>query len=144
MPAGAIVYVDGQLVAGKTPMTVALTDDDYHALRVEKPGYETVHAQAQARRDGALPPVVPRRRRRQPRGTLFVDAAGPAEVWIDGQYSGFMTPTPGLRVTAGEHARRAARRRRARRSTRCARRCDQGDTARLTLQLAPRDAGAAR
>ena len=39
-----------------------------------------------------------------PRGTVYVDAAGPAAVWIDGQYSGFMTPTPGLRVAAGEHA----------------------------------------
>ena len=40
----------------------------------------------------------------RPRGTIYVDAAAPAAVWIDGQYSGFMTPTPGLMVAAGEHA----------------------------------------
>ena len=27
----------------------------------------------------------------------------PIAVWIDGQYSGFLTPTPGLIVAAGDH-----------------------------------------
>jgi hypothetical protein len=40
---------------------------------------------------------------RQPRGTLLVDSNGIAEVWIDGAFSGFTTPTVDLRVPIGVH-----------------------------------------
>jgi hypothetical protein len=102
VPAGAVAFVDGALVAGKTPLTVELTDGDYHVLRIEKAGYETVTKKLKPDDAGALPPFV-LAPESEPRGIVFVDAAGPAAVWIDGQYSGFMTPTPGLIVSAGVH-----------------------------------------
>jgi tRNA A-37 threonylcarbamoyl transferase component Bud32 len=103
MPAGATVYLDGALVAGKTPVSVTVSDDEYHAVRIEKPGYRTAIQKIEPEQERPLPPamLVPDQ---EPRGTLFVDAAGPAEVWVDGQYTGFMTPTPGLRLPAGTHA----------------------------------------
>jgi len=102
VPAGAVAFVDGALVAGKTPLTVELPDGDYHVLRIEKAGYETVTKKLKPDDSGALPPFV-LAPESEPRGIVFVDAAGPAAVWIDGQYSGFMTPTPGLIVSAGVH-----------------------------------------
>ena len=41
-PDGASLYVDGHLVPGTTPTTVALTVDDFHELRAERDGYETL------------------------------------------------------------------------------------------------------
>ena len=102
MPAGASVLVDGALVAGKTPLSFDISDGEYHSIRVEKPGYETYLLKLKPEQSGALPPVV-LAPETHPRATLFVDADLPAAVWIDGQYSGFLTPTPGLRVEAGEH-----------------------------------------
>ena len=133
VPAGAIVFVDDELVAGKTPLSFSLSEGEYHAVRIEKPGYETVTRKLKPDDTNALEPIV-LEQEAEPRGTVYVDAAGPAAVWIDGQYSGFMTPTPGLRVTAGAHAielRDAAGKildeQRAH--------VDKGETARLTLQL---------
>ena len=102
VPAGATVFVDGALAAGKTPLSVELTDGEYHVVRIEKVGYETVTKKLKPDDTEALPPfaLTPES---EPRGIVFVDAAGPAAVWIDGQYSGFMTPTPGLIVGAGTH-----------------------------------------
>ncbi|HXU73932.1 MAG TPA: serine/threonine-protein kinase [Polyangia bacterium] len=102
VPPGAIVFRDGELVAGKTPLTLTLSDGEYHALRIEKAGYETATKRISPDDANQLAPFV-LEVEREPRGTIFVDAGGPAAVWIDGQYSGFMTPTPGLRVSAGEH-----------------------------------------
>ena len=102
VPAGAVAFVDGALVAGKTPLSVELTDGDYHVVRIEKAGYETVTKKLAPDDTGTLPPFV-LAPESEPRGIVFVDAAGPAAVWIDGQYSGFMTPTPGLIVSAGVH-----------------------------------------
>ncbi len=103
VPAGAVVFLDDALVAGKTPLSFALTEGEYHALRIEKPGYETVTKKLKPDDRVELEPIV-LEQEKEPRGTVYVDAAGPGAVWIDGQYSGFMTPTPGLRVSAGVHA----------------------------------------
>jgi hypothetical protein len=103
VPADATVYLDGALVAGKTPVNIEVSDDEYHLVRVEKPGYRT-WAQKIAPEDDAPLPSVMLAPESVPRGTLFVDAAAPCEVWIDGRYSGFLTPTPGLRLATGEHA----------------------------------------
>jgi hypothetical protein len=102
VPTGATVYLDEALVAGKTPVSIDVSDDEYHVVRVEKPGYLTwVH---KIKPEDSTPlPSVTLAAETAPRGTLFVDAAAPCEVWIDGRYSGFMTPTPGLRLAAGAH-----------------------------------------
>jgi hypothetical protein len=39
-PAGAKVFVDGELV-GESPVTVAMTRDEYHTVEIQKDGYET-------------------------------------------------------------------------------------------------------
>ncbi|HEY2744760.1 MAG TPA: serine/threonine-protein kinase [Polyangia bacterium] len=136
VPAGAVVFVDDELVAGKTPLSFALSEGDYHAIRIEKPGYETVTRRLGPDEKLALDPQSPivLEQEKEPRGTVYVDAAGPAAVWIDGQYSGFMTPTPGLRVSAGVHAielRDAAGKPLDRQRAKV----DKGETVRLTLQL---------
>jgi hypothetical protein len=103
VPAGARVFLDGGLVAAATPVTVELSDGDYHMVRIEKPGYETVLKRLKPDDDEAqLAPIV-LSAETEPRGTVFVDASLPHEVWIDGQYSGFRTPTPGLLTSVGEH-----------------------------------------
>ncbi|HEY1584319.1 MAG TPA: PEGA domain-containing protein, partial [Polyangia bacterium] len=133
VPAGAVVFLDDQLVAGKTPLSFAVTEGEYHALRIEKPGYETVTKKLKPDDNIALEPIV-LEQEKEPRGTVYVDAAGPAAVWIDGQYSGFMTPTPGLRVSAGVHAielRDAAGKILDAQHPHI----DKGETARLTLQI---------
>jgi len=102
VPAGATVFLDGGLVAGKTPLSFELIEGEYHVVRVEKAGYQTVTRKLKPDDHNALSPIV-LEAETQPRGTVFVDAAAPAAVWIDGQYSGFFTPTPGLIVAAGDH-----------------------------------------
>lgn len=138
VPPGATAFVDGALVAGKTPLSFEVTDGDYHVLRVEKPGYEPVTRRLVPDDSAPLAPIVLTVETR-PRGTLFVDAAAPAAVWIDGQYSGFMTPTPGLLVSSGEHV---VQLRDARGAVLDEARAQvgQGETARLVLELRPRRA----
>jgi hypothetical protein len=103
VPDGATVYLDGMLVAGRTPVMVSVSDDEYHEIRLERDGYETVrHKLKPEETTGAMGRIV-LRPESQPRGTLFVDAAAPSEVWIDDQYSGFLTPTPPLHVAPGDH-----------------------------------------
>ncbi|HEX6835307.1 MAG TPA: serine/threonine-protein kinase, partial [Polyangia bacterium] len=102
VPPGATVFVDGALMPARTPLSFELVDGEYHAVRVEKAGYETVTRKLTPDDGGALAPIV-LSPETHPRGTVYVDAAAPSAVWIDGQYSGFMTPTPGLLVGVGEH-----------------------------------------
>jgi len=102
VPAGATVFVDGTIVAAKTPLSFELTEGEYHAVKVEKPGYETVTRKIGPDDTNELASIE-LVAETQPRGVFFVDASAPAAVWIDGQYSGFLTPTPGLIVAAGEH-----------------------------------------
>jgi serine/threonine-protein kinase len=135
VPTGAIVFVDGALVAGETPVSFELSDGDYHAVRIEKPGYRTVTKKLGPDDQAPLPTLL-LEAETLPRGTVYVDASGPSAVWIDGQYSGFMTPTPGLMVAAGEHR---VELRDATGAVLDAVRThvDKGSTARLVLQMRP-------
>ncbi len=102
MPPGAVVWLDGTLVAGRTPAMLTVSDDDFHELRLELAGYEPVVAslKPESRSDKLSWPLVPEQ---HARGTLLVEANGPAEVWIDDSPSGFTTPTVGILLAEGEH-----------------------------------------
>ena len=132
MPPGATVYLDNALVAGKTPVSVDVSDDEYHVIRIEKAGYQTTVHKLKPEENVPLPTVT-LAPETSPRGTIFVDAAAPAEVWIDGQYSGFMTPTPGLRLKVGPHTLELRNGERAGEHARVI--VKQGDTARFILDL---------
>jgi tRNA A-37 threonylcarbamoyl transferase component Bud32 len=101
-PAGARLFLDGKLVAANTPARVLVTEDDFHELRIERDGY-----QSQVR------PIVPEDRsarlevrlqqQRKQGGSLMVDAIAEAEVWIDGENTGYVTPTIWFEVSVGKH-----------------------------------------
>ena len=103
VPDGAAVFVDGAKIPGETPVTVTLTDDDFHEIRVEKLGYEP-ETRAVKPEDHDAVVTLPLRPERQPRGLVAVEAAPGDELWIDGKNSGYLTPTLPIRLTAGEHA----------------------------------------
>ncbi len=101
-PDGASLYVDGHLVPGTTPTTVALTVDDFHELRAEREGYETlVRALKPEDQDAVV--TMSLQAERRPRGTLVVEAQDVAEVWLDGVPTGLTTPTLGFHVATGDH-----------------------------------------
>ena len=102
VPNGASVFLDGSLMSGQTPLSLLIADGEYHLLRIEKDGYETYEHRITPDDDVALAPIA-LTPERLPRGTLYVDASAPAEVWVDGSFSGFSTPTPALRLPSGEH-----------------------------------------
>jgi serine/threonine-protein kinase len=101
-PDGATLYVDGHLVPGTTPTTVALTLDDFHELRAERLGYETM-VRALKPEDDAPTVTLTLTPERRPRGTLVVEAQDVAEVWLDGVPTGLTTPTLGFHVATGDH-----------------------------------------
>ena len=101
-PDGATLYVDGRLVPGNTPTTVALTIDDFHELRAERLGYETL-VRALKPEDHDPTVTLTLQPERHPRGTLIVEAQDVAEVWLDGVPTGLTTPTLGFHVAVGEH-----------------------------------------
>ncbi|HEY2743126.1 MAG TPA: serine/threonine-protein kinase [Polyangia bacterium] len=101
-PDGASLYVDGHLVPGTTPTTVALIVDDFHELRAERDGYETL-VRALKPEDQDPTVMLHLTTERHARGTLIVEAQEVAEVWIDGVPTGLTTPTLGFRVAIGEH-----------------------------------------
>ena len=103
LPPGASVYVDGVLAPGKTPTVIRVTDDDFHELRLERLGYEPLVRALKPEDRNDLPTLTLAQTSR-PQGLLQVDANAPAEVWIDGVYSGFNTPTVDILLHAGEHA----------------------------------------
>jgi tRNA A-37 threonylcarbamoyl transferase component Bud32 len=102
MPPGAVVYLDGTPMAGRTPAVLTVSDDDFHELRLELSGYEpVVHAlKPEMRNDKLTFNLV---LEKHGRGTLLVEANGPADVWIDGSPSGFVTPTVGILLAEGDH-----------------------------------------
>ncbi len=101
-PAAATVYLDGTTVLGSTPTFITVTDDDFHELRLERAGYETLtFAITPEDRKPELSFVL--EPEREARGTLSVEADGLAQVWLDGVYTGYDTPTMGFRVRVGEH-----------------------------------------
>ncbi|HEX4461587.1 MAG TPA: serine/threonine-protein kinase [Polyangia bacterium] len=101
-PRGATIYLDDSLMSGETPTTIDVSDNDFHQLRLEKDGFESVTQ--------SLPPDDSRRQLtvelpkvQGSHGLLLVDGDKSAEVWIDGRDTGFATPTIGIRVVAGPH-----------------------------------------
>jgi hypothetical protein len=102
VPDGAQVLLDQRLVLGETPTTVEVTDDDFHELRIEKTGYETViKALTPDDKDPVLSFSL--QAEKQPRGTLMVDSNTAAELWLDGVNTGYTTPTLGIEVPVGSH-----------------------------------------
>jgi len=101
-PDGASVFLDGHLAFGETPTYVEVTDEDFHELRIQKNGYQTVTKPITP--DDKMGQVtVSLRPETQPRGTLMVDANTAAEVWIDGLNTGYTTPTLGIQLPVGKH-----------------------------------------
>jgi serine/threonine-protein kinase len=102
VPSGALVYLDGHLIMGHTPIRIELTFDDFHQLRVEKPGYEILtHA---VKPEDAEPRVsLNLEPERRPRGYLWVDANRAASVFVDGVDTGLLAPTVAIRVSTGAH-----------------------------------------
>jgi tRNA A-37 threonylcarbamoyl transferase component Bud32 len=102
VPAGARVFVDGQLAPSRTPMTVALAQDDFHELRFELEGYESeLRAIKPEDRDATL--SVHLDVAKLDRGTLWIDGPLNTDVWMDGAPTGAATPTIGLQVPTGTH-----------------------------------------
>ena len=101
VPSGALVYLDGVLQIGETPLGLTVADDEFHLLRIEKNGFElTSRAITPDDHDAAVTiNLVPEK---SERGTLMLESDTVAEVWIDGQDSGFMSPTV-FRLAGGEH-----------------------------------------
>jgi hypothetical protein len=101
-PSGATIYLDGRLVVGTTPTTVTLTDDDFHIIRAERTGYETLTYNVKPE-DRQSELLLTLETETEPRGLLSVDANEVAEVWVDGVYTAFNTPTIAFHVRAGQH-----------------------------------------
>ena len=101
VPSGALVYVNGVLQIGQTPMVLTLADDDFHYLRIEKNGFElTTRSITPDDKDAVV--TVELMSEKSQRGTLMLDSDAVAEVWVDGADSGFVSPTV-FRLPAGEH-----------------------------------------
>jgi serine/threonine-protein kinase len=100
-PPGAEVRLDGRTLGGTTPLSLSVTADDFHAIHLERAGYEPV--------DYALKPEMhdpvisldldPERK---PRGLLVVTAPISAEVLIDDVPSAQWTPLD-IRLPLGVH-----------------------------------------
>jgi serine/threonine protein kinase len=101
MPAGATVYFDDQL-AGTAPATIAVTEDDFHELRIEKLGYATLtHAIKPDDKDTEL--TLSMEIDPTPHSEISVDSSAEAEIWLDGVNTTVETPAMGLRVAPGRH-----------------------------------------
>ena len=102
IPAGAVVFVDGHLSHGRTPLTVTFNQDDFHELRVEMDGFET-ETRALKPEDHEPTLLLHLEPAKQDRGTLWVEGPLTTEVWIDGSATGTAAPTIGLQVPSGTH-----------------------------------------
>ncbi|MGZ3407804.1 MAG: serine/threonine-protein kinase, partial [Polyangia bacterium] len=101
IPSGAFVYVNGVLQIGQTPLDLTVVDDEFYQLGVEKDGFEmTQRALTPDDREPTL--TVNLQPEKSERGTLLLDSDIIAEVWVDGQNSGFVSPTM-FRLPAGDH-----------------------------------------
>ena len=101
-PFGATLYIDGRLVPGMTPLKAELSDDDFHELRLELDGYETV-VKAVTPDDHASSLDFTLQPEREPRGTVIVDSDVTAEVFVDGVSTGLFTPTNDIYLSPGAH-----------------------------------------
>jgi Protein kinase domain/PEGA domain len=101
VPPGALVYVDGVLQIGQTPLELTLADDDFHYLRLEKSGFEMA-TRSLTPDDHAPQVTVALSPEQQDRGRLMIDSDIGAAVWLDGGDSGFVSPST-FGVPAGAH-----------------------------------------
>jgi predicted Ser/Thr protein kinase len=101
VPSGAFVYVNGVLQIGQTPLELQLANDEFYYLRIEKNGFELT-ARAITPDDKEPVVMVNLVAERSERGTLMLESDVVAEVWVDGESSGFVSPTV-FRLPAGEH-----------------------------------------
>jgi serine/threonine-protein kinase len=101
-PAGALVFVDGRLMPGQTPLTAEISDEDFHQVRVEKRGFVTALRNLTPE-DRAPSLTVSLEPEAAPRATVWIDANRAASVEIDGFDTGLITPTIGIRVKPGRH-----------------------------------------
>jgi tRNA A-37 threonylcarbamoyl transferase component Bud32 len=102
VPAGATVYLDGHVLSGVTPTTVTVTEGDFHALAIERTGYETVK-QRLSPEDHDAKYEFQLQVEKLPRGAMTVDSDLLAHVWLDGVDTGLTTPTIVVPVAAGDH-----------------------------------------
>ena len=102
VPSGARVFIDGQPQKGRTPMTVSVTQDDFHELRFELDGYES-EVRALKPEDTDAGVTVHLATAKIDRATLWVDGPFGTEVWMDGAPTGATAPTIGLQVATGSH-----------------------------------------
>ncbi len=101
VPSGAAIYVNGVLQSGQTPQELSVDDDEFYQLTFEKDGFELT--QQAITPDDRMPELtVNLLPERSEHGTLLLDSDIIAEVWVDGQNSGFISPTM-FRLPAGEH-----------------------------------------
>jgi hypothetical protein len=100
VPEGASVYFDGALQNGTTPLTVEAVSGEFHALRLERGGFEVALARVTPEDTEKIIVLVPER---GARGAIMVHDDSGAEIWIDGGPTGFRTPAPPLSVAAGRH-----------------------------------------
>jgi tRNA A-37 threonylcarbamoyl transferase component Bud32 len=101
LPAGGSIFVDGKL-RSLSPSRIELVADDFHELKLEKEGYQTVVLNLKP--DDTVTSWAPSlEQETQPRGSITVEADRPAEVWIDGAFTGFRAPTLALQVSEGAH-----------------------------------------
>ncbi len=101
VPSGAQIYVNGVLASGQTPQELSVDDDEFYQLMFEKDGFELT--QRAITPDDREPEItVNLLPDKGERGTLMLDSDTVAEVWVDGQSSGFFSPTM-FRLPAGDH-----------------------------------------
>lgn len=103
VPPGAVVYLDGNLALHRTPLTLEVTEDDFHSIRIEQLGYQT--RMERITPDSREPTLTfTLESEREPRGAILVDSNSAARVFIDGADSGFNAPTTALPLSAGPHS----------------------------------------
>lgn len=101
VPANGNVYLDGHLV-GVAPLRLQAVADDFHEIRVERTGYED-GVRAIKPDDNQTQLTINLVPETQARGAVVVEADRVADVWIDGAFTGFRTPTIAIRVSEGPH-----------------------------------------
>ncbi|MDB4971114.1 MAG: hypothetical protein JWN44_6803 [Myxococcales bacterium] len=101
VPSGALVYLNGVLQIGQTPLELTLADDEFYRVQLEKDGFELT-SRALTPDDKAAVMTANLTPEKSERGTLMLDSDAVADVWVDGESSGFFSPTV-FRLAKGEH-----------------------------------------
>jgi tRNA A-37 threonylcarbamoyl transferase component Bud32 len=102
VPAGALVYIDGHMQNGQTPLRAEISEGDFHGLRVEKPGFVPIKQPLKPEdRDDTV--TLNLQAEKAPRGILWVDSNQATHVFVDGADTGMVAPTVGMIVGTGEH-----------------------------------------